>query len=305
MNYSPELHSNRRQFLRGLGAALTLPALGAWRPQGLAAEATVPKGLRVYTCGHSFHVFVPALVEEMAKAAAISDHVTVGRSSIGGSRVIQHWDLADDKFQAKAILGEGKADVLTLSPIWLPDEGIENFAKLALEHNPNVLVTVQLYWLPNDTYHPVYPLETKLKIDHNATDVAELKKQQDKYDHDVDEYCRAINKKLGKDVIVTVPVGQATVTLREKIVAGKAPGLEAQWDLFRDNWGHPQAALRVLDGYCHYAVMYRRSPAGITIPRDLATAPKGTPEEKKALNTLLQELAWEAVTRHPMSGVKA
>ena len=50
-------------------------------------------------------------------------------------------------------------DVLTLSPIWLPDEGIEKFAKLGLEHNPDIRVTVQEFWLPNDTYHPVYPLE--------------------------------------------------------------------------------------------------------------------------------------------------
>jgi hypothetical protein len=54
--------------------------------------------------------------------------------------------------QSKAALTAGKVDVLTLSPIWLPDEGIGNFAKLAFEHNPNVRVTVQEYWLPADRY---------------------------------------------------------------------------------------------------------------------------------------------------------
>src|SRR5258708_9308079 len=42
-----------------------------------------------------------------------------------------------------------------------------------------------------------------------STDLAELQKNQDKYDHDMDEYVRDINKRLGRDVIVTVPVGQA------------------------------------------------------------------------------------------------
>jgi hypothetical protein len=163
---------------------------------------------------------------------------------------------------------------------------------------------VQEFWLPNDTYHPVYPLETKLKPDHNATDVAELQKQQDHYDHDVDDYVSAINKKLGKDVIVTVPVGQATVALRRKIVAGEAPGLKAQWDLFRDNWGHPQVPLQLLDGYCHFAVIYQRTPVGLPLPRQFATLKTMSDDDKQKLNRMLQELAWDAVIHHPMSGVK-
>ncbi len=304
MNTTPFVPS-RRHFLRGIGATLALPLFGTVRPLSAAPDAAPapPKGLRVFTCGHSFHMFVYPLLEEMAKGAGITDHVSAGKSSIGGSRVIQHWTVAEEKNQAKMALTAGKVDVLTLSPIWLPDEGIENFAKLGLEHNPNIRVTVQEYWLPNDTYHPVYPLETKVTVDHNATELPELQKQQDKYDHDVDEYVREINRKLGKEVLVTVPVGQAAVALRQKIVAGQAPGLKAQWDLFRDNWGHAQAPLRVLDGYCHFAVIYRRSPVGLPIPDDLAKSPGGTPEEKQALNRLLQELAWDAVIHHPLSGV--
>ena len=65
--------------------------------------------------------------------------------------------MADEKHQAKAALSAGKVDVLTLSPIWMPDEGIEKFAKLGFEHNPNIRITVQEFWLPNDTYEPIYP----------------------------------------------------------------------------------------------------------------------------------------------------
>ena len=306
MNISPALPhlSSRRHFLRGLTAIAAFPLLGVVPVRALSADPA-PKGLRVFTCGHSFHMFVYPLLDEMAKGAGITDHVSVGKSSIGGSRVIQHWDVPDEKNEAKAALRDGKVDVLTLSPIWLPDDGIENFAKLGFEHNPNIRVTVQEYWLPNDTYHPVYPLETKLKVDHNATDLAELRKQQDKYDHDVDDYVKEINRKLGKDVLVTVPVGQAAVALREKIVAGQVPGLKAQWDIFRDNWGHPQAPLRVLDGYCHFAVIYRRTPVGLPLPNDLKTVANVSDDERKTLNLLLQQLAWDAVTHHPLSGVKA
>ena len=146
-------------------------------------------------------------------------------------------------------------------------------------------------------------METRKKIDHDATDLAELRKQQTRYDHDVDEFVSGINQRLGRAVILTVPVGQATVALREKIVAGQAPGLKKQWELFRDCWGHPQPPLQVLSAYCHFAVIYRRSPVGLPVPSDFIKANK--PGWDAKLNRLLQELAWNACIHHPMSGIAA
>ena len=281
-----------------------IAVLGSSLPTLCRAQEPVPitKGLRVFTCAHSFHGFVYGMLAEAAKNAGIEGHTQAGLSGIGGSRVIQHWDLEDAKHQAKAALSSGMVDVLTLSPIWMPDEGIEKFAKLGFEHNPSIRVTVQEFWLPNDTYEPKYPLDVRKmpKVDHDATDLAELRKKQSQYDHDVDEYVRGINQRLGKQVIFTVPVGQAAVALREKIVAGQASGLKRQWDLFRDNWGHAQPPLQVLATYCHFAVIYRRSPVGLPMPAALKK-----PEWDDKLNRLLEELAWEAVIHHPMSGVAA
>ena len=306
-------------------SCLLLVALSQANGDGSKSDAQtqpVAKGQRVFTCGHSFHVWVVRILSEMAKAAGLDDHEVAGVSSIGGSRVIQHWDVPDEKNKAKEALRAAKVDVLTLSPIWLvppkdlkavtpvpgdtreiiwlPEEGIEKFATLALEHNPNIRVTVQEYWLPNDEYVPVYPLQTKKKVDHDATNLAELRKNQTRYDHDVDEFVRSINKRLGKDVIVTVPVGQAVLALREKIIAGKAPGLKTQAELFRDSWGHPTAPVQALATYCHFAVIYRRSPAGLPLPTILAK----NPDWNDKLNRLLQELAWDAVIHHPLSGVR-
>jgi hypothetical protein len=263
--------------------------------------APVTRGQRVFTCAHSFHAFVYPILADLARSAGIDDHQSVGTSRIGGSRVIQHWNVPEEKNQARAALRAGKVDVLTLSPIWLPDEGIEKFAQLGFEHNPDIRITVQEFWLPNDTYHPVYPLETRKKVDHNATNIDELRKQQALYDKDMEDYVRGVNARLGKEVVLVVPVGQATVALREKIVAGQAPGLGAQWDLFRDAWGHPQPPLQVLAGYCHFAVIYRRSPVGLPVPPVLEKAPNLSDKEK--LNRLLQQLAWDAVTHHPLTGL--
>src|SRR4029078_3783143 len=77
----------------------------------------ITKGQRVFTCGHSFHVWVPGIVTDLCKMADIKGHVQLGTSSIGGSRVIQHWNIVDEKNKAKEELKTGKVDVLTLSPI--------------------------------------------------------------------------------------------------------------------------------------------------------------------------------------------
>jgi hypothetical protein len=53
-------------------------------------------------------------------------------------------------------------------------------------------------------------------------------------------------------------------------------------------------------GYCHYAVIYRKSPVGLPVPKELAGA-----KQSAELNRLLQVLVWNAVTHHPLSGVTA
>lgn len=262
----------------------------------------LPKGLRVFTCGHSFHVWSGRIIADMAAGAGIKDHVMAGVSSIGGSRVVQHWDMPDDKFGLKKALTAGTVDVLTLAPIWLPDAGIENFAKLAFEHNQDIRITVQEYWLPNDEYNPVYPLDTRKKVDHNATDLAALKEANQRYEADIEAQVRGINDRLGKQVLFVVPVGAASIALREQIVAGKLRPLKVQWRLFTDSWGHPTPPLKTLAAYCHYAVIYRRSPIGLPMPVELRENKEFANGE---LNQRLQQIAWDAVTANPMTGVRA
>ncbi|WP_395730524.1 hypothetical protein [Prosthecobacter sp.] len=263
----------------------------------------ITQGQRVATCGHSFHVFTYKQVDEIAKAAGL-DHQLVGLSSIGGSTVQKHWDVPEEKSAVKQVLKTGKADVLTLSPIWLPDDAIEQFVKLGIEHNPALRILVQEYWMPNDEYKPVYPLEAnKKKVDHNATDLAKLRDATMRYAKDIEDLVRGMNQRLGKDSVVVVPVGMAAVTLREKIIQGEAPGLKTQAELFRDNWGHALAPLQILSSYCHFAVIYRRSPAGLPVPNAFKALKDMSDEDKAKLNKLLQEIAWDTVTHHPLTGL--
>lgn len=265
-------------------------------------QPPITTGQRVATCGHSFHVFTYRQVEQIAVSAGLK-HQLVGLSSIGGSTVQKHWDVPEEKSAVKQVLKAGGADVLTLSPIWLPDEAIEQFVKLGIEHKPALRITVQEYWMPNDEYEPVYPLQTRKKVDHNATDLAKLRDATMRYAKDIEDYVKGINQRLGKDAVLIVPVGMAAVTLREKIVKGEAPGLKQQSDLFRDNWGHALLPLQLLSSYCHYAVIYRKSPVGLPVPLAFRTLKDMSDDDKAKLNTLLQQIAWDTVSAHPMSGI--
>jgi hypothetical protein len=156
--------------------------------------------------------------------------------------------------------------------------------------------------MPFEIYDTAFK-QRPAKVDHNTPTGPELRKLHEAYFRDMDDHVRNLNKKFGKEAVFVVPVGQAVIALREKIIAGQAPGLKMQEDLFTDAIGHAKPPLQVLVAYCHYAVIYRRSPVGLPLPAILAKA--GDRDENDKLNRLLQELAWDAVTRHPLSGVKA
>jgi len=267
-------------------------------------ESTRPlvHGQRVFTCGHSFHYWVSGILVELAQGAGISGHQALGVSCIGASRAIQHWDVPEEQNEAKKALRAGIVDVLTLACMTEPDEGIAKFAKLGVKHNHLIRVTLQELWLPEDRF-PFDPLNRAHKsIDEfNCATMADLKQIHEAYFKVMEDYASALNAEIGKQSVFIVPDAQATIALRESIIAGTAPGLKKQSDLFTDAWGHPSPPLQALSAYCHFSIIYRRSPVGLPPPSILT----GNPSWPGALNNVLQQLAWDAVTQHPMSGINA
>jgi hypothetical protein len=289
----------------------------------------ISKGQRTFTAGNSFHWWIPAILAQMAHDAGFKDHLAFGVSAIGSSRVIQHWELPEEKNYAKKALRKDKIDVLTLCGMYPPDDGVEKFVQLGLEHNPGFRVALQEFWLPNDCFDPTLARQKRgEKNDHNVFSGAELRRQHAPYFQGMDDLVRGINKKIGRPVVFVVPSGQAVIRLREKIIAGQVPDFKTQTDLFYDDGGHPYEPIQVLAGYCHFAVIYRRSPVGLPVfyllkgtgnPKydkegqgfstwwyarhpDPKTSGTVTPEDVR-LNRLLQELAWDTVIHHPLSGL--
>lgn len=268
-----------------------LMLLCAWPCAGRTAEPVAT--LRVFYTGHSFHMFVPARMAQLVKAAEIKEYQLVGAQGLGGSRVQQHWDLPEEKNSAKKILEKGGADVFTMAPnVKMPDEGIDRFAELGLKHNPKLRLLVQESWTPGDFLQQ----RVKDNAQRDETDLAKLRADQVKWREQMEVQAKAINEKAGRDAVLIVPVGDAVVKLRELIAAGKAPGLAKQSELFTDPIGHGKAPLLALTAYCNFACITGRSPVG------LKSGDQAIGEE---LNALLQKIAWETVTTYPLSGVKA
>ena len=284
------------KMLRFRSLAILSVMLGLLCP-GRAEQAAPVRG---FVCAHSFMIFTAKLLPPMAQAAGVP-FASAGQQMLGGSRVLQHWALPDERNVAKAALREGRVDVLTLSPhMLLPDEGIDNFAKLGQEKNPNLRVFVQASW-------PGFDGEQKGTFrneQRNAATVESLRAMRGKLREQwlgaLESQVRGLNKAVGREAVHIVPVGDAVFALREHIALGTAPGLVKQTDLFRDEIGHPREPLAELVTYCHFAAITGRNPDGLPVPADLKSFPQA-----EALNRLLQKLAWEAVTGYAMSGVKA
>ncbi len=262
------------------------------------AEQAVPT--RVFVCAHSFMIFTAKLLPPLAQAANFA-YASAGQQMLGGSRVIQHWNLPDERNVAKAALRDGKVDVLTLSPhMLLPDEGIDNFTKLGVEKNPKLRVFVQASWPGFDGN----TAGTFKNEDRNAATVESLRAihatLRERWNNALEAQVRTLNAALGQETVHIIPVGDAVFALREHIAKGTAPGLTQQTDLFRDPIGHPREPLAALVCYCHFAAITGRSPVGLPVPAELEKLPHAA-----ELNTLLEQLAWDAVSACPLSGVKA
>lgn len=255
-------------------------------------RGTPPGGQRVFFTGHSFHMFVPRNFDPLVAAAAIQGHKTVGTQGIGGSRVIQHWDLPEDRNKARPALAEGAIDVYTMAAhLEIPDPGINHFVELGLKHNPNMRFLVQASWFPYDL-----PGEDRIR-DNRERDNAKIEDLQaavDKWRTQLEKQVDDLNQQHGKTAVGIIPAGDAVIQLRALVVDGRYPGMARQSDLFRDPIGHGGSHVHWLVTYCNFAAIYRTSPVALKDAADGVTA---------AQHEILKNIAWAKVSAYPYAGV--
>src|SRR5262245_27339569 len=272
------------------------------RPQPRDEAADPPKGQRVFFASHSGMWYVPDPLGELAESAKIKGDKKVGLQRLGASKTLQHWELPEDKNQAKKALKAGGADGVLMGATQFRDEGVENFVKFGLEHNPNMRFLVQITWGGGDIDNQDFPKGVFANVDREKTP-DQLKKLYERNIKAAEAQADNINKKNGggKKVLFLVPSAQALVALRTRIVHKEAPGLTKQGELFTDVMSHPSAPLEALNAYLHYAVLYGRSPVGLPMPGVLKRAKREAWDDK--LSRVLQELAWDTASNYPYSGV--
>lgn len=292
----------KSSIVRMLGLAVLLLAAPSSPAQGPAADPAPAKGLRVFYASHSLMWYVPEPLGELAAAAGIKGHELVGLQKIGASSTLQHWELPEAQNEARKALETGKVDVFVMSPIRFPDEGVENFVKLGLKHNPDMRFIVQLSWGGGDTDNQDFPKGSWDNVDREKTP-AQLRKLNTRNIKAGEAQAEAINKKYGrgKTIMTLVPTSQAVVELRTRIQRGKIPGLKRQAELFVDP-AHPSPPLEALNTYLHFAILYGRSPVGLPVAAPLRNAYRTEADE--TLSRELQEIAWETASGYPPGGVQ-
>jgi hypothetical protein len=238
-------------------------------------------------------MFVPRRVEQLVTAHRIEGHKLVGTQGIGGSRVFQHWDLADEKNKAKKALRSGAVDVFTMAAhVTVPDRGIASFTELGLKHNPKLRLLVQASWYPFDV--PSREKRIRKNAQRDGMKIEDLQTAVDTWRKQLEAQADELNKKHPRKAVFIIPVGDAVVKLRAMVIKGEYPGVKTQSSLFTDAIGHAGPHVQALAAYCNFAAIYRASPAGLK-PR--------FPGIEDAHHVILQKLAWDTVSSYRHSGV--
>ena len=260
------------------------------------------KPLRVFHLGHSLvGRDMPAMLAQLAPEGHRYE------SQLGwGTTLKAHWEPGEtiNGFQTennharyrdvREALQSGDYDVLVVTEMIGLREAIRYFrswdyvgrwAGLAEDGNPEVRVYLYETWHPLDD--PEGWLE-RLDIDLARYWEGEILR-------------RTLGARAGKRPIYLIPAGQVMARAVRAIEAGEVPGLASRQDLFSD-----QIHLNDLGAYLvaltHYAVLYQRSPEGLSYQ---LRRHDGTPAEALSSEAAarLQALVWDVVSTLPRTGV--
>lgn len=261
----------------------------------------------MFYASHSLMWDVPDPLAEMVKAYGITNH-TLGIARMGFSRTQAFWDQPEAQSQAKQALKAGNLDDFVMSPMDMPDKGVEEFVKLGVLNNPHMRFFVQNNWagFNNDGQKAQQSMQLMMsgrQKPWDQTTEEDLKTLNTECEKAFETQVKQINEQLGHQVLFIIPTSQANSELRARIIRKEFPGLDKQSDLFLDQIGHPKPPLVALNAYLHFATIYGRSPVGLPIPTILKKA--NNPKWDDNFNKALQELAWKTVTAYALSGVKA
>lgn len=278
------------------------------KPVAARQSAGKPTGVRV-----GYTLILWGCEDPVVKALGIEGH-----KSLGGPYLGTWHDIKGAKAIGKGRLDgleRGEFDMLLVATPHCYPSGESWGGALGLESTPAILATAGSRNNPNfrlvwQTWF--WPREEsrgskKMNVASSTRAAAP--------NADLEKLVADVNEQHGRQVMVVSPAAEAVGDLVTMVAEGKFPGISEPFDLWlsADMW-QPGLHIRSLIAYVNAATMYGVSPIGSTpdfsgLAFGGGKGPKGTvadlapvTDEQRAI---LQRIAWDAVTRCPVSGVKA
>lgn len=281
---------------------------------GQPAVVSFPKptdgALRIVGTGHSFmapgYKTLPIICEAAGFKQPLYTHT--GGGITGSTRY--KWEQENGIFQFEgkpvpkllASIANAEWDAMMWGPYF--NDRPEYYAcwiDFCLKYNP------QMKFYLSDAWPQLYQLDKVPESEAFFTEEV-FEKIGKERTAGYSEQVRKLRESHAAQVFI-MPTSDAMVLAAKHYLRGELPGIEGinkiigkkERSLWRDQLGHLGPGFERLEGYVFYATLYGRSPElleGDAPFRDDGDFPS------RELDRLFRKIAWEAVSHHPLSGVK-
>ncbi len=291
----PPIGPGRRLAL--LAFAVTVLAASAAAP---AEQAEARKTVAIYHVGNSLTDQAYGM-HDIAKARG--RETKFGRHMIPGAPLDWLWNHRHEGFRqpnakesADKTLRGNPWNVLILQPFGrAPEVSIEygaKYAEAAYEGNPDC----QVFVFAN------YPEIGKDRSKADQWEARWLSETDRKGRAHFEKVAKGISAKLPKKKPVRIiPVGEVMYRLHLRMKEGKVPGYQHVADLYADGV-HLKSEGKYLEAVTHYATVFEDDPHGC-ITSGLRFW-KGPYEVDEGFARVVWDVAWEVITKDPLTGVK-
>ena len=269
-------------------------------------------GLRIVGTGHSFMAPGYKTLPIICRAAGFEQplHLHTGGGMTGSARY--KWEQENGVFQFDrkpkprllSAIANGQWEAMMWGPYYR-DRPIyySCWIDFCLKYNPDMKFYLSDAWPQLEQFDSAPQSEDALTAEAFARLGREKREMYAKQIRELDE------KYPGK--VFIMPTSDAMVLAVEHYHRGELPGVEGinraiggkERSLWRDPLGHLGPGLERLEGYVFYATIYGRSPE--LLPKKIAfDRGQATDFPSPELDAVFRKIAWQAVSNHPLSGVR-
>ena len=265
--------------------------------------------LRIVGTGHSFmapgYRTLPRICEADGFSQPLYTHVSGGIT--GSARYKWEQENGIFEFHGKPLpkllssISNAEWDVMMWGPYF--NDRPQYYAcwiEFCLKYNP------QMKFYLSDAWLQLYQLGENPASESNFTEEVIDRLGEERQAG----YAKLVETLRGEfpEKVFILPTADAMTLAAKLQMRGELPGIEGlhraiggkERSLWRDQLGHLGPGFERLEGYVFYATLYGKSPALIEGAIDFGgKADFPSPE----LDSIFREIAWQAVTGHPLSGV--